>query len=164
MFTFAISCQRAGDLDRADQLLRAVVAVARGQKDFQGRLDLASSLGWLGENLLLQKQYDEAALVLREALAIFEKDLPNAVQRFFWISALGGVLCGEGEYAEAEPLLLRGYEGMKKQEATLHANWRARIGEAAERVARFYEITRQPEKARLWREKVQSSVPPAAVK
>jgi non-specific serine/threonine protein kinase/serine/threonine-protein kinase len=165
--TFAVACQRAGNLDEADQLLRAAVTHYRGQNDFQGRDCVASNLGWLGQNLLLQKRYDEAAQVLREALAFFEKELPNDFRRFFWMSALGGVLCGQKKHAEAEPLLLRGYEGMKKQEAIMHANWRSRISEAAERVARFYEITRQPEKARLWREKVLSHVSvtaPAVVK
>jgi tetratricopeptide (TPR) repeat protein len=164
MTTFAVTCQKAGKLDHADQLFRAVVTYARGQNGFDGRICLAANLGWLGQNLLLQKRYDEAALVLREALAIFEKELPNDYRRFFWMSALGGVLCGQGNFARAEPLLLRGYEGMKKQEATLQANWRARMNEAAERVAHFYEITRQPEKARLWQEKVQCSASPAAVK
>jgi non-specific serine/threonine protein kinase/serine/threonine-protein kinase len=157
--TFGVACQRAGNLEHADQLFRAVVAHYRGQNDFRGRIGLGSNLGWLGQNLLLQKRYDEATPILREALALFEKELPNDHRGFFWMSALGGVLCGQQKYAEAEPLLLRGYKGMKKQEAIMHANWKCRMGEAAERVARFYEITRQPEKARPWREKVQNGLP-----
>jgi tetratricopeptide (TPR) repeat protein len=159
MTTFAVACQRAGDLDRADQLLRGVVAYSQGQNDFQGRICVASNLGWLGQNLLLQKRYDDATRALREAIAIFEKELPDDARRFFWMSTLGEVLCGQDKSADAEPLLVRGYEGMKRQEAVLHAIWRARLIYAAERVIRFYEITQRPEKAHQWREKVRTSLP-----
>jgi hypothetical protein len=75
---------------------------------------------------------------------------------------LGDLLCGQRRYAEAEPLLLRGYEGMKQQEATLPANEKGRMAEAGQRVVRFYEATNQPEKARVWREKVKSPLPDRA--
>jgi hypothetical protein len=55
---------------------------------------------------------------------------------------------------------VQGYEGMKQNEATMHGNWRRRLAEAGERVVRFYEVTNQPDKARLWREKLQSSSRP----
>jgi hypothetical protein len=57
-------------------------------------------------------------------------------------------------YAEAEPLLLQGYEGMKQGETTMIAPWRYRLAEAGERLIRYYEETDQPKKAREWREKV----------
>jgi hypothetical protein len=53
-------------------------------------------------------------------------------------------------------LLLEGYEGMKQREAFLLAGEKLLLIEAGEWVVRFYEVTQQPEKARLWREKLAS--------
>jgi len=41
---------------------------------------------------------------------------------------------GQGKYAEAEPLILSGYEGLKSREATILPQGRSRLPEAAERV------------------------------
>ncbi len=35
------------------------------------------------------------------------------------MSLLGGALLGQGRYAEAEPLVIGGYEGMKAREAKI---------------------------------------------
>jgi hypothetical protein len=50
---------------------------------------------------------------LRACLAIREKKLPDDWRRFNAQSLLGGSLLGQQKYAEAEPLLVQGYEGMK---------------------------------------------------
>jgi hypothetical protein len=112
----------------------------------------ANTLGWLA--LLLKKQSDAAEPLAREAVAFFEKELPNDQRRFYWVSLLGKVLCSQQKYAEAEPLLLEGYEGMKQREAILPANEKRRLAEACERVVRFYEMTIQPEKGREWRDRL----------
>jgi hypothetical protein len=78
------------------------------------------------------------------------------------VSLLGDVLFSQQKYAEAEPLLVQGYEGMKQREAILRANEKCRLAEAGERVVRFYEATNQPEKARVWREKAKTKLPDAA--
>src|SRR5262249_43306759 len=111
----------------------------------------ANALGWLGLNLLLQERYGDAEHVLRQAIGLNQIEKPR---HYYWVSALGAVLLGQKRYAEAEPLLLQGYEGMKSGEASLRAG-RRRLNEAGERVVRFYEVTGQPEKARAWREKLQ---------
>ena len=56
--------------------------------------------------------------------------------------------------ADAEPLLLQGYEGMKEHEAFLIGPWRRRLAETGEWLVHYYEVTQQPEKARMWREKL----------
>ena len=61
------------------------------------------------------------------------------------------------KYAEAEPLLLQGYEGMNQVEATMTAQERYRLTEAGERLIRYYEETDQPEKARTLREELRTS-------
>lgn len=56
------------------------------------------------------------SLFLRESLAIREKTQPDAWTTFDSKSLLGGALLGQKKVADAEPLLLAGYEGMKKRE------------------------------------------------
>ncbi len=160
LMTFAVACEGAGKFDQADGLLREMLHQDRKRDDSLGQIITASSLGWLSRNLILQQRYGEAEPLLREGLAIFEHERPNDYRRFYWVSQLGGVLLGRERYGEAEPLLVQGYEGMKQNEATMHGNWRRRLAEAGERVVRFYEVTNQPDKARLWREKLQSSSRP----
>jgi tetratricopeptide (TPR) repeat protein len=155
--TLAQVCQRAGQLDRAEQLLdealeiQLVTGRQRGDSPRQ-RLGIANVRGWQALNLLLRRRYAEAERLAREAEAVWAEICPENQRRFYLMSVRGAALCGLGQYAEAEPLLLRAYEGMKKQGAVTPAvEWR-RLTEACERVSRFYEVTNQREKARAWRE------------
>jgi tetratricopeptide (TPR) repeat protein len=155
--TFAVTCQRARDFDRADHLFRQALEHERKRADSCGaRLSKATILGFLAQNLFLQQRYAAAEPVIREALSILDKHRPDHPERFYWVNLLGAVLCGQERYSEAEPLLLQGYEEMKKRETLMNVNWRNRLPDAAERVAHFYEVTDQPEKARVWREKTKT--------
>jgi serine/threonine protein kinase len=155
MLTYAQVCQRVGKFDCADRLLREALEYLGKRDDSRGRRQLiANALGWQALNLLLQEQYAEAEPLVREAVSVFGQQHPNDVRRFYWVSLLGAVLSGQGRYAEAEPLLLEGYRGMKQREAVFHANEWHRLVEAGERIVRFYETTGQPEQASAWREKL----------
>ena len=66
-----------------------------------------------------QNQLAEAEPLIREALTIREKTQPDAWTTFNTQSLLGGALLGQKKYAEAEPLLLKGYEGLKQRETTI---------------------------------------------
>jgi tetratricopeptide (TPR) repeat protein len=155
LFTFAVTCQRASDFDRADRLFRDSLELARKRADSYGARRLTADVnGFLAQNLFLQRRYTEAEPVIREALSFFDKFRPDDHNRFYWMNLLGGVLCGQQKHTEAEPLLLQGYEEMKKREALMNVNWRARLPQAGERVVWFYDVTNQPEKARAWREKL----------
>jgi hypothetical protein len=70
------------------------------------------------------------------------------------MSLLGGSLLGQGRYAEAEPLVVAGFEGMKAREARLAIPARSRLLEAAERVVRLYEEWNQPDQAAAWKAKL----------
>ena len=76
---------------------------------------------------------------------------------------LGGSLLGQKKYAEAEPLILAGYEGMKGREAKIPAHGKLRLTEAAERVVRLYEAWGKPEKAAAWKAKLGLADLPADV-
>jgi tetratricopeptide (TPR) repeat protein len=153
--TYAKALQRAGRLDEADHQLRKALEVERKRSDRRER-ELAVTLvqGILGLNLLLQGRYPEAEAVAREALAYWERETPDDWVPFHARNMVGGALMGQHKYAEAEPFLVQGYEGMKQREALIIAEFKPWLTEAGERLIRFYEVTNQPEKARAWREKI----------
>ncbi|MFO0846568.1 MAG: serine/threonine-protein kinase [Gemmataceae bacterium] len=161
LITYVVACQGAGKLDQAAMLLHEALALNRKHDD-SGGVETASTLCWLARNLLLQERFAEAEPIAREAIAIYEKERPEDPMRFYFVSILGAVLWGQHNYTEAEPLLLRGYEGMQSREALLQAIWKRRMGEAGQRVVHFYEVTNQLKKARAWREKTKTKLPDPA--
>ena len=58
---------------------------------------------------------------------------------------------GQKKYAEAEPLLISGYEGMKAREAKVPAQSKARLPEAIGRIVQFYEAVGNVDGAARWR-------------
>jgi hypothetical protein len=52
---------------------------------------------------------------------------------------LGGALLGQKKYAEAEPLLLAGYQGMKQRQQSIPPQGKIRLPEAALRLVQLYE-------------------------
>jgi serine/threonine protein kinase len=159
--TFAQACQRAGKLVQADRLLREALEQNRKCKDSKGRREQhARILGWLSLNLFLQEQYDGAEPLVRQAVVTYENTHAEDPARSFWMTLHGAVLTGQRRYAEAEPVLLKGYEGMNRS-IKLALGWR-RLAEAGEWVVHFYEVTNQPEKAKEWRKKVSRDSHPAS--
>jgi tetratricopeptide (TPR) repeat protein len=153
-------CQWAGKYDLVDEPLRAAVKQFRKEADtLNSRILLAGALGFLAVNLLLQERFDEAEPLAREAIAMDQTE--GSTQRGYWVSALGAVLLGQQKYNEAEPRLLEGYEGLKKVEAS-HPAARIRMTEVAGWIVRLYEATNQPEKARVWRERLKARESDAA--
>ncbi|MFO0953208.1 MAG: serine/threonine-protein kinase [Isosphaeraceae bacterium] len=110
----------------------------------------AGELAALGLNLVQMKNWAEAEPVLREALAIREKKQPDVWTTFNTRSLLGGALLGQKKYAEAEPLLLAGYEGMKAREKTIPPQAATRIPEALDRLIELYRATDRPKEAKKW--------------
>jgi tetratricopeptide (TPR) repeat protein len=152
LLTFAQVCQRTGNLNRADQMLREALQRIQQQEDSLGqRQGRAMALGWLALNLLLQERYTDAERTAKECLALDQLD---KYRRFYWMSVLGAALLGQKKHEDAEPLLLQGYEGMKQLESRCHAQDRRLLTDAGQRVVRYYEETNQPEKARQWRERL----------
>jgi tetratricopeptide (TPR) repeat protein len=163
MHTCAMAYQLAGKLDEADRLIRQVVEHHRKEKGPMGQVSLARALELQSLIVLLQNRPAEAEPLAREALVLYEKNhtTDREWRGPYVMNLLGGTLLGQKKYAEAESLLLQGYEGMKKGEATMVGQWRFRLTEAGERVVRYYEETNQPEKARAWREKLDLNRPEA---
>jgi tetratricopeptide (TPR) repeat protein len=153
MRSYARALQAAGRLEEADGLLRKVIKLAPRHPVSRDAL-FVSTKRILGLNLLLQERFVEAEQVAREALALMDKDARENWSRFHTISMIGGALLGQKRYAEAEPFLVQGYEGMKQRETLIPAGFMHWLTKGGNRLVRFYEATNQPEKAREWREKI----------
>jgi eukaryotic-like serine/threonine-protein kinase len=71
------------------------------------------------------------------------------------VAALPDRACGASETAvkdaEAEPLLVKGYEGMKQREKAIPPQAATRLPEALDRLMDFYTATSKPDEVRRWR-------------
>ena len=114
----------------------------------------AGELAFASLKLLACERHKEAEPYLRECLTIREKTQPSAWTIFNTRSQLGGVLLHQKKYAEAEPLLLKGYEGMKQREQAIPPQGKPRLTEALERLVKLYAAWGKPDEAAKWRQEL----------
>ncbi len=112
----------------------------------------ADFLARIGSYQYRQSQFSTAEKTLRECLNIREKTQPEIWNTFDSQSLLGAALLGQKKYSEAEPLLLKGYEGMIAREKTIPPQGQIRIPEALDRVIWLYVATDRPAEAQKYRE------------
>jgi hypothetical protein len=103
-------------------------------------------------DLLKCDQFAPAEEMLRECLAIREKKEPDAWTTFNTMSMLGGALLGQKQYADAKPLLVKGYEGMKAREKTIPPQGATRIPVALDRLIELYTATNKPDEAKKYQD------------
>lgn len=115
------------------------------------------TLASLGQVRVLQKHYPEAESDLRRALTTYEKARPDTWERYNCESVLGASMAGQTRFAEAEPLLVAGYEEMMQRQATMTAADRANLRDAGERIVQLYQHWGKPEQAAEWRIKLKAS-------
>ena len=109
-------------------------------------------------DLVERKSMANAEPLARESVAILRKNSPDSVMVFQAESVLGGVYLGCNDFAQAEPILIRVYEGItmrKDQLSPLYA--RFRITEAGQQILQLYEAWGKAEKAAEWRSKLRGS-------
>jgi len=108
----------------------------------------------------MQKDYTDAEARLRQSLAIFDSALLNDWRRFDVQSLLGASLLGQQKFAEAENLMVPGYEGMRQRLDKLPRQVRVsketthRVTKAIQGIVALYEAWGKPEKAFEWRAKL----------
>jgi tetratricopeptide (TPR) repeat protein len=144
---------RAGEFAKGEPLFSALLEQARvqfGNDDPRTAGPMAS----LSLCLLHQRKNVEAEPLVRECLSIREAKEPHDWRTFNTKSLLGGSLLGQEMFAEAEPLLVAGYEGMRARQEKIPPVARIRLTEAMERLVRLYEATGDKGQADMWRKKV----------
>jgi tetratricopeptide (TPR) repeat protein len=137
----------------AEALYRDVLARRRNAVPVDSPL-VNADLAALARNLLEQSRWSEAEPLLRQIPAIGQNVTPDDWVRYEAMSLLGGAFLGQGRHAEAEPLIVAGYEGMSAREVRIPVPQRSRFREAAERVVHLYEEWGKPAKAAAWKAKV----------
>jgi tetratricopeptide (TPR) repeat protein len=142
-----------GQPGRAEPLRRELVALEREQAG-SDPLAHARRLAELAANLLQQKRFAEVEAPAREALAIRAKKAPDLWTTFNTRAQLGAALLGQKQYAQAEPLLLQGYEGMKQRLASIPTEGKVRLREALERLVQLYEATGKKGDTAKWRQEL----------
>ena len=152
LFDLALSLETAGQFDRAVAVARDLLDARSGSlpADETAR---AGSLALLGTCLLKAGKPAGAEPVLRECLAIRQRTQPDDWTTFNARSLLGGALAGQRTYAEAESLLLAGYEGMAARAKTIPRQGQPRLREARERLVQLYDAWGKKDRAAAWRKK-----------
>jgi serine/threonine protein kinase/tetratricopeptide (TPR) repeat protein len=142
----------AGQPDKAMPLMHAFLA---SQKREFGADDprWAGTAAKAAAELLQAGQAAEAVPLLCEALAIREKREPAVWTTFDTQALLGAAIAGQKRYAEAEPLLLAGWEGLQRLEASLPPAAKARMGAIGQELVKLYESTGKLDEATRWKAK-----------
>ena len=91
--------------------------------------------------------YADAEPLARECLMLREEKLPDDWKTFDTRSLLGASLLGRKKYAEAEPLLVSGLQGLKQRAEKIPAESKPRLSQTARCLVQLYEATSQPDKA-----------------
>src|SRR5262249_3750418 len=108
---------------------------------------------------LNQGKNAEAEALLREALTSHEKANTNTWVRYNCQSLLGASLAGQQKYAEAEALLVSGYEGMTQRIGAIPAASQFFLEQAGKHIVELYQHWEKSEKAAEWRERSQATKP-----
>jgi len=148
-FTLAEVLRKGGKLTEAEAVWSEALTLRRKLLPAED-LQLAAPLAQLTQMLLDQRKFADAEPTARECVGLREKYLPDGWLTFNARNMLGGSLLGQERYAEAEPLLLSGYEGMKQREESIPPTGRPRVKENLQRLVQLYELTGEKEKAAEW--------------
>jgi hypothetical protein len=121
---------RPSDRREAEELFRQALAISRKALG-ESHANVAISLGEYGILLCRTGRSKEGEQRLREAMEVFEEvHEPDHFQIDMSRSMLGECLTLEGRYAEAEPLVVGGYESLREkigEGATQSRRARARV-------------------------------------
>jgi eukaryotic-like serine/threonine-protein kinase len=144
-----------GRTSDAIQLFEEVFA-ARKVKSSPGHPDTLRSMNNLADAYLGAKRWADAEGLLRECLELRSKMKAKSDDwlRPYTMSQLGAALAAQRKYAEAEPFLTGGYEGLAAHEAKIPPARKKELGMAAARIVPFYDSWGQHEKAAAWRQRL----------
>jgi serine/threonine protein kinase/Tfp pilus assembly protein PilF len=119
---------------------------------------MAAALAELAVTLIAERKFIEAEPIARECLEFRRKHYrPESWRTSSARVLLAECLLGQKQYADAEPLLLSGYEGMRQQQDKPVSNAYRRqpqLKKALELLAQFYEETGRSDRAAEWKQKL----------
>jgi tetratricopeptide (TPR) repeat protein len=145
--------QDTGDYAGAKSLFRRALEVTERTLGKE-HPDTLATVDNLARLLDVKGDHAGAEPLYRGGLSLRQKQFPDDWRTFASRSLLGGSLLGQQKSAEAEPLLLSGYEGMKQREDQIPASSRPLLKEALQRLVQLYETTDRKDQATAWQRKL----------
>ena len=141
-----------GRYSEAEPLFREALAYRRTYYGNE-HTETATCMSGLAAVLRGEGKLTEAESLFRECLAVREKRVPDAWYTFFTRARLGTVLLEQKNYAEAEPLLLSGYEGMLQRKDKIRTRKQV-FATIINAFTQLCEATSRPDQAMEWKKKL----------
>ncbi len=144
--------RRAGRTHDAATVWQKWLQIMHAQNKTVADATIAESLAKTARVLLAESKFAEAQSLAQECLEIAERAVPDQWLIFHARSLLGAALLGQHEFTAAEPLLVSGYEGLKRHEAQIPKDVQG-ISIAIDRIIELYTATNRPDEAADWQQK-----------
>jgi tetratricopeptide (TPR) repeat protein len=141
-----------GNFVQAEPLLKKSLEIKRLVHDKESS-QVGYALAVLGMNLLNQQKYEVATPIWQECLKLRQAKEADDWKTFNTKAMLGRCVLSQKNYAEAEKLLLSGYEGMVERQAKIPSIGRIRVIEALEALVQLYEAWEKKDESAKWRKK-----------
>ena len=141
---------RQGKYGLAETDAAQVLAGRRRAGGSEDPFDIHAAAADLALVYVLEGKFSASEPLARENLEFNQKEQPDNWQRFRAESLLGATLVGQKKYAEAEPLLLAGYQGMSARKEKMGVPNLYHLDCAREWLAQLYESWGKSEKAAAW--------------
>jgi tetratricopeptide (TPR) repeat protein len=155
IWSLARSYRSAGRPEEAVALLEEALKVSQAKHGPRALLTV-NSMAFLAEVHMDLGRYDLAEPLLRPGVAVLEKGWPDDWGTFGRKSLYGGALLGQKKYADAEPFLLEGYQGLKERAARISPNGHGTLTAALEQLVRLYDAWGKPDEAAKWRKELEA--------
>ncbi len=146
MSDFALMYQRQGNYALAETYAAQALAGQRRALGPEHPNTIASEAD-LALACVSEGKFAEGEPLAREAMETDQEKRPDDWQRFRAESLLGTSLAGQKKYAEAEPLLLEGYQGMLARKDRIGAPDRYHVELAHQSLVQLYKDRGNPQKA-----------------
>lgn len=137
--------------DQAEPLFQKVLAMRRRVLG-STHPNTTNVMASFGEMKIEQRRYAEAESLLREAVNGQEMTSPDTWRRYYTQTMLGLSVARLGRYAEAEPLMVSGYEGMVRRRDAIPYENRPLLQKAREWTVQLYEAWGRTSEAAKWRD------------
>jgi tetratricopeptide (TPR) repeat protein len=154
MNDLAVLRRQEGKLAEADALFTSTL---ESQRRVLGPAhpDTLDVMASLGEVRLDENKYADAESLAREALTFYERAASSSWQRYRSEVLLGASLAAQNRYADAERLIISGYQGLTQRVTQMPFKDRPRLEQTVGCVAHLYESWGKPEKSAEWRQRMQ---------
>lgn len=145
---------QTGDSAACEKLLRELVEEFQDHSG-DGSAEYCTQLCWLAICLIQQERFSEAEGMARHCLEIRNRISPTAWKTMHVMTVLGCALSSRKKYKQAEPLLLKGCQGMLDRPQPISPVKRLFTRWSLEWLIRHFEVTGNATAAEEWRGRLQ---------